>query len=249
MSQADKQKHHYDQYFAAQSGKQSGKLSFKEHFLDSSVNHSRLSEHDRVLELGCGSGIFTRRLLAKGATVTGLDISSAGLAVMKAELRGAVEAGQLKLVEADLDRYLASATDQYDVICGSGIIHHLSNPNGTIGLMKRCLAPGGRIFFGPEPNATGLYGLVWRFLAPSVYRFLKADFIWDVEKGTLNITVRNLHRMFSHHGFTDIDIRPFQVLPHFNLDLLRQLDIQLIRHAGLRSVAAYLAVFARLPKA
>lgn len=246
MLEIDKQKSYYDRYFSSQKPRREDDLTFKDYFLDNVIDRSRVGTSDRVLELGCGSGIFTRRLLARGASVTGLDISPHGLAIMRTEFSHLIDNGKLQLVEGDINEYLATSPNTYDVICGSGIIHHLSDPDRTFGLMKRCLAPSGRIFFSPEPNGTGLYGTVWRYLAPTLYKIMKGDFAWEVEKGTLNVTVPQITRMLRKHGFNDIDIRPFQVIPHFNRTSLRRLDITLIEFAYLRSLAVYLAIFARV---
>jgi tRNA (cmo5U34)-methyltransferase len=92
----------------------------------------------RVLELGTGTGITTRRVLARhpGARLTGVDSSAEMLAA--ADLPGA----DLRL--QDLCEPLTDGP--FDLVFSSLAVHHLDGPAKT-DLFKRvaaALAPGGR---------------------------------------------------------------------------------------------------------
>jgi ubiquinone/menaquinone biosynthesis C-methylase UbiE len=93
----------------------------------------------RVLELGCGTGQVTARLLAAGATVVAVDALPPMLA------RAASRASQATFIQGD-----ALTTDvgtDFDCVALSFVLHNFDG-DGRIQLLRRseaALAPGGRI--------------------------------------------------------------------------------------------------------
>lgn len=245
MNQVDQQKAHYNRYFTSAEAVAQRQDSFKRHFLAAAVRHLSLTTEDQILELGCGHGVLTEHLLASGCKVTAIDLSGAGLATLRSAFTDEIAVGRLLTQEIEINSFLETTTNTYDCICGSGILHHLPDLELTLRLAKQRLVPGGRLFFGPEPNASGIYGLAWRYLAQPISRLFGSNFDWEVEKNTLNITIRNLHQVLDTIGYQQIEIRPYQVIPHFNQRVLRKLDTRLINTAALAPVAIYLAVYAK----
>src|SRR4029078_6765302 len=77
----------------------------------------------RVVETGCGGGIYTRALSEMGATsVIGIDISGAMLATAR-EANGDLIGVTFKKGSADS---IPLAADSADLILARGLIHHLS---------------------------------------------------------------------------------------------------------------------------
>jgi 16S rRNA (adenine1518-N6/adenine1519-N6)-dimethyltransferase len=78
--------------------------SLSQHFLtdpdalDGIVAAAELTPGDRVIEVGPGLGVLTRRLLAAGASVTAVEVDSRLAAYLRREL-GAIE--RFELIEAD----------------------------------------------------------------------------------------------------------------------------------------------------
>ena len=106
--------------------------------------HTRL-EGAKVLDVGCGGGILTESLARKGATVTGIDISEAPLAVAR------LHASSSNL---DIDYRQITAEDiadtepaQYDVVCCLEMLEHVPDPSSVICACKRLVKPGGHVFF------------------------------------------------------------------------------------------------------
>jgi SAM-dependent methyltransferase len=109
--------------------------------------------HTRVLEAMCGSGQVTRQLLARGATVVGLDISLSQVMLFRRRFPGC---GGICGSVTDL----AFAPASFDHVIVMGGLHH-THPHlsSTIAEIHRVLKPGGYLCFS-EPHAGSLPDLV-----------------------------------------------------------------------------------------
>lgn len=100
----------------------------------------------RVLEYGCGPGSQAFSLAEKGAVVDAIDISDVAIeqARSKAEEMGVeINFSVMDAENLDFD------DDTFDLVCGSGILHHLELES-CYRELKRVLKPGGKgIFFEP----------------------------------------------------------------------------------------------------
>jgi ubiquinone/menaquinone biosynthesis C-methylase UbiE len=113
---------------------------------------------DRVLDVGCGTGYFTRRMaetVAPGGTALGIDPSREVIARARRSTR---------LPNCTFAQGIAEALDtedqSYDVVVSSLMLHHLPDPlrPQAIGEMYRVLRPGGRVLvadFRPPTTRLG----------------------------------------------------------------------------------------------
>ncbi|MDR0717626.1 MAG: bifunctional 2-polyprenyl-6-hydroxyphenol methylase/3-demethylubiquinol 3-O-methyltransferase UbiG [Azoarcus sp.] len=99
----------------------------------------------RVLDIGCGGGILAEGMAARGANVTGIDLSEKILGVARLHL---FESG------LDIDYQLAAAEDfaethagQFDVVTCMEMLEHVPDPASAIAACARLLRPGGQAFF------------------------------------------------------------------------------------------------------
>jgi SAM-dependent methyltransferase len=126
---------------------------------------ARTQPGDRVLEYGCGTGSAAFDLSRDGAVVTGIDISPVAIeaATAEAEARGVGDRAQFRAMDA---HRLDLPDDGFDLVCGSGVLHHLD-----LGLalpeLARVLAPGGRAVFY-EPLGTNPLIRLYRRLTPKL---------------------------------------------------------------------------------
>jgi len=101
----------------------------------------------RVLEYGCGLGSKAFLLSEKGAVVVGIDISEVAIreSADTAKERGLQDVEFLEMNAHELKFDAAS----FDLVCGSGILHHLDLAP-AYSEVSRVLKPGGSgVFFEP----------------------------------------------------------------------------------------------------
>lgn len=90
---------------------------------------------ERVLDVGCGDGALTERLVAAGCRVVGIDSSSAQ--VRAARARG-------------LDARVADAAalgfeGEFDAVFSNAVLHWVTDADAALAGIRRALAPGGRL--------------------------------------------------------------------------------------------------------
>jgi len=95
---------------------------------------------ERILDVGCGTGIFTRDLLAAGAQVTGLELS---LPMLR---RAGKKASGLpfSMVQGDM-RGLPFADGSFDKTISVTAIEFIEDARGAVAELFRVTRPGGRI--------------------------------------------------------------------------------------------------------
>ncbi|HEX3149012.1 MAG TPA: methyltransferase domain-containing protein [Gemmataceae bacterium] len=105
-----------------------------------------LKPGDRVVELGCGPGGMTRRILRRLGTagvVVGVDGSQGLLDQARAALAGL---GRFETVVANVSE-LGSWLDGADVVIGRNILHHVPMAELLVGRLRTAIKPGTRVGF------------------------------------------------------------------------------------------------------
>ncbi len=95
-----------------------------------------------VADLGCGGGLFAEPMARRGATVTGIDVSPASIAVARAH--GAGIAG-LSYAVGDARRpgLMAQA---FDLVTCADLLEHVDGWPAVLAAAASALKPGGRIY-------------------------------------------------------------------------------------------------------
>ena len=108
------------------------------------VKVARIKKNDKVLEIGCGTGLFTRKVHeATKADIIATDLSEDLLA----EAREKFPAGNFLVDDAMKMKF---ADESFDVVFGSSILHHLEL-HKSLEEIFRVMKKGGRMVFA-EPN-------------------------------------------------------------------------------------------------
>jgi SAM-dependent methyltransferase len=161
------------------------------------VARAEIGPGRRVLELGCGTGEFTRRVAPSGARLVALDLSPELLAKARARVGGSV-----KFVRGNAE-VLPFPSGRFDVVFGCSVLHHL-NLDATLAEVRRVLRPGGRMTFS-EPNL-----LNPQVLLMFKVRALRARF--GVSPDEMAFTRGTIARALRRLGFGDISVRYFDFL-------------------------------------
>lgn len=99
-----------------------------------------------ILEIGCGTGMFTTALAASGARVVAFDLCWELLCQVP---RSPGRAGRPHVFVGDVE-HLPLPDASFDAVVGVSILHHL-NLRPALAEIKRVLKPVGRVVFS-EPN-------------------------------------------------------------------------------------------------
>ena len=118
-----------------------------------------------ALEYGCGPESYAFVMARQGTKVIGIDISETAIEQVK-ELALKEEAGKntsFFVMDAEALDFEAA---QFDLICGTGILHHLDLPKAYAEL-ARTLKPDGRAIF-VEPLGHNPFIRLYRQLTPKL---------------------------------------------------------------------------------
>lgn len=96
----------------------------------------------KIADIGCGTGIYTRELCAKGAIVTGVDISPEMLAVAAEKTKD--YASQVRFVEGDAAT-LPFRDNDFDMVFSITAMEFFEEPRACLHEMHRILKPGGHM--------------------------------------------------------------------------------------------------------
>ena len=167
---------------------------------------SHLESGMTVLELGCGTGYFTRELARSAADIIAIDVSPELLEIARAN-------GSLQNIRYEVQNACAlSYSDaMFDSVVGSSVLHHLEIQE-ALREIYRVLKRGGTIYF-TEPNMLNPQiaiqkNVSWikRKLGDSPDE--TAFFRWP------------LRRLLEKTGYRDVRVDPFDFLHPKTPDLL-----------------------------
>lgn len=99
----------------------------------------------KVLDVGCGGGILAESMAARGAAVTGIDLSDKALSVARLHL---LETGQkVDYRKISAEELSAEMPGAFDIVTCLEMLEHVPDPSSTVRACARLVRPGGRVFF------------------------------------------------------------------------------------------------------
>ena len=104
---------------------------------------------ERILDLGCGDGLLTEKIVTRGADVVGVDVSADMVAAAKR--RG--------LDARVVDAYGLDFKAEFDAVFSNAALHRMNrDPSAVICGVRRALKPGGRFAgeMGGQGNAAAI---------------------------------------------------------------------------------------------
>lgn len=103
---------------------------------------------ERILDLGCGDGVLTRRIVEAGAEVVGVDSS-----------RELLEAARANGIDArHMDGQALAFDHEFDAVFSSAALHWMTRPHAVVDGVVRALKPSGRFVaeFGGHGNVAAI---------------------------------------------------------------------------------------------
>jgi 2-polyprenyl-3-methyl-5-hydroxy-6-metoxy-1,4-benzoquinol methylase len=152
----------------------------------------------KIIDVGCGTGLFAFCAAQKGATVLGIDYSKVAIDIAKEKYK----APNLQFKQLDAARLCG----KYDVIVSIGTLEHMDNPFKILKLFKKHLTINGRIII-TSPNWTNPRGYIlmtlWHlFKAPitlaDLHYLTPINFMKWAKKLNLNLKWRTFDRSWAH---------------------------------------------------
>lgn len=124
----------------------------------------------RVLDLGCGSGVFSSLLAQRGGEVTAIDLTEAAVRMARetADRTGA----SVAIARMDAEK-LAFADGTFDFVYSWGVLHHSGDMTSAVAEAARALRPGGRGIMMVYHRHSVVYyglGLFWLLAKGKIFR-------------------------------------------------------------------------------
>ena len=113
------------------------------------IDGARLSSGMRILEVGCGTGLFTEMFAQANVFILAVDISNE---LLEYAAKRRLPPGRVQFLNKKFEE--CAVEGPFDAVIGSSILHHL-DIEASLGKMYSLLKTGGRISFA-EPNMLNL---------------------------------------------------------------------------------------------
>lgn len=156
---------------------------------------------DRVLDVGCGTGLTSLRLATLVAEVVAIDPSERSIALARAAwLSLAPELTNLKFLRASVEEYALSGSPQFDQVVANMVLMDMADLTGGLEAVARLLKPGG--VFTATITHPWFWPLYWGYDREPWFRYSEEIFI----EAPLNITLEqtsfrttHVHRPLQHY--------------------------------------------------
>ncbi len=137
----------------------------------------------RVLDAGCGSGPLTAALQARGAVVSGFDLS---LVMVDLARRRLGDAADVRV--ADLGAPLPYDDDTFDLVVASLSLHYVEDWDAALAELRRVLEPGGRL------TVSIIHPMVYAIVNPDADYFALTKYSEDYDYEDRTVWMTYWHR-------------------------------------------------------
>jgi len=102
-------------------------------------------KNKHIIDVGCGGGILSESMAAKGGLVTGIDLGKSTLEVAKLH---SLESGiDVKYQCISVEDLAQTAAESFDVVTSMEMLEHVPDPSSVIASCAKLAKPGGHVFF------------------------------------------------------------------------------------------------------
>ncbi|MBN1354433.1 MAG: class I SAM-dependent methyltransferase [Candidatus Omnitrophica bacterium] len=166
-----------------------GKIEFHRKLLDLIIALSGVKRSDKVLDIGCGTGLLSLRFLrAADCRITGIDNSKEMLAIFKDKIRrlGLENRIKCETMDASCPSFEENA---FDIIASTVTLHHLKDKHKPLKKIYRALKPGGKLLIGDiDMDTTGRHTDIKRL--KRILEVLKYEWIYALRDAGIPAFIR-----------------------------------------------------------
>ena len=98
----------------------------------------------KVLDVGCGGGVFSEAMAANNAQVIGIDLANESLEVAKLHLYESNH--KIDYINKSVEDFAEQNENTFDVIVCMEMLEHVPNPQSIVDTCSQILKPGGWLF-------------------------------------------------------------------------------------------------------
>ncbi len=98
----------------------------------------------KIIDVGCGGGIFAESMAARGASVTGIDLSEKPLKVAQLHLLESGQQVEYQLISAEDMAQVQPAS--FDIVTCMEMLEHVPDPASTVRACAALAKPGGWVY-------------------------------------------------------------------------------------------------------
>ena len=133
-----------------------GKINRHHHLLNLVIKLSNVKKDQKVLDIGCGTGLLSLKFLEKAnCFITGIDSSPEMLSIFTEKIKKLPLSNRITIKLQDAAS-LEFKPNSFDIIASTVTLHHLKNKYPTIKKIQNILKPKGRFVLGDiDMDTTG----------------------------------------------------------------------------------------------
>jgi 2-polyprenyl-3-methyl-5-hydroxy-6-metoxy-1,4-benzoquinol methylase len=165
------------------------------------VNKSSPKQHSSILDFGCGTGFFLKKMKESGYNIAGVEPSS--MARANAE----------KITNSKIYSGINEIENNFDVITLWHVLEHVSNLNEVITQLKERLKKNGTLFIAVPNHKSAdaqIYGMMWAG--------------YDVPRHLWHFEQKTMQQLLNKHQLKIIDTIPMK-LDAFYVSMLSEKNL------------------------